>query len=206
MANEFSRSFMPVSFENAETPRVDIYLRFHDDIADRWDNNANNTLRFVELRSILTNGPKMCYFQKAKADVKNNRSHHSIFIQVNEEKAVVFRVSLGQLRVDDFTTLYSYFVSKSKEVPFIKVPDNEVYAVECNIHVVTYSQREGSTSQEFQRLYKQVESLNLPAVELNKEKDKTIWKSYVTALKKLVKEKEQVWKIKKSASLIKKIM
>ena len=69
MANEFSRSFMPVSFENAETPRVDIYLRFHDDIADRWDNNANNTLRFVELRSILTNGPKMCYFQKAKADV-----------------------------------------------------------------------------------------------------------------------------------------
>ena len=197
MANEFSRSFLPVSFEEAETSWVDIYLRFHDDIADKWDNNANNTLRFVELRSVLTNGPKMCYFQKAKADVKNNRSHHSIFIQVNEEKAVVFRASLGQLRVDDFTTLYSYFVSKSKEVPFIKVPDSEVYAVKCNIHVVTYSQREGSTSQEFQRLYKHVESLSLPIVELNKEKDKTIWKSYVTALKKLVKEKEQVWKIKK---------
>lgn len=197
MTNEFYRGFRPVSFESSKPSKVDVYLRFHDDIADRWDNNANNTIRFVELKSILTNGPRMCYFQKAKSDVKNSRSHHSIFIQVNEEKAVVFRVSLGQLRIDDFTSLYSYFVSKSKEVPFIKVPDNEVYAVECNIHVITFSQREGSTSQDFQQLYKYVESLNLPVVELNKEKDKSIWKNYVTALKKLVKEKEQVWKIKK---------
>ena len=53
MANEFSRSFVPVSFETSGTSKVDIYLRFHDDIADKWDNNANNTLRFVELRSIF---------------------------------------------------------------------------------------------------------------------------------------------------------
>lgn len=197
MTSEFYKGFRPVSFEKTTPSKVDLYLRFHDDIADKWDRNANNTIRFAELKSILTNGSRMCYFQKSKSDVKNNRSHHSIFIQISEEKAVVFRVSLGQQKVDDFTTLYSYFVSKSKEVPFIKVPDNEVYAVECNIHFVTNSQREGSTANDFQQLYKQVESLNIPIVELNKEKDKSIWKSYVTALKKLVKEKEQVWKIKR---------
>lgn len=198
MLNEFSLGFRPVSFESSLPSTIDVYLRFHDDIEDRWDNNANNTIRFAALKSFLTSAPRMCYFQKAKSDVKTNRSHHSLFIKVNEERAVVFRVSLGQRRVDDFTTLYYYFVSKSKEVPFIKVPDNdkEVYAVECNIHAVNYSQPEGSTSQDFQQLYRRVESLNLPAIELNKEKDKSIWKSYVTALKKLVKEKEQVWKIK----------
>lgn len=195
MTNDFSQGFTPVDFDVRKSAPVELYLRFHDDIADRWDSNANNTLRFLELKSILTSGPKICYFQKAKAD--KNRSHHSIFIQLNSEKAVVFRASLGQLRVDDFTTLYSYSISKQKEVPFIKCPDNEVYSAECNIHIVTHSQKEGSTSNDFQHLYRQVESLNLPTLELNKEKDKTIWKSYVTALKKLVKEKEQVWKIKK---------
>ena len=108
MAIDFSKGFTPVDFDVRKSAPVELYLRFHDDIADRWDSNANNTLRFLELKSILTSGPKICYFQKAKAD--RNRSHHSIFIQLNSENAVVFRASLGQLRVDDFTTLYSYFI------------------------------------------------------------------------------------------------
>ena len=192
-----NKGFHPVSFENIKLSKFDVYLRFHEDIADKWDKNANNTMRFMELKSILTNGSRRCYFQKAKSDVKKNRSHHSIFIQLNDEKAIVFRVSLCQSKVDEFTTLYSYFVSKSKEVPFIKVPESEVYEAECNIHFVSDPQIEGSSAQDFQQLYKKVEALNLPKIELNKEKDKSIWKSYVTALKKLVREKEQIWKIKK---------
>ncbi len=197
MANDFSRNFMPVSFETSGTSKVDMYLRIADVAADRWDNNAQNSFRFAAVKSLLESKSHVCYFQKAKPDNRTGKSHHTIFIQLDDEHAVVFKVSLWGDRVDDFNTAFSYMVHKSKEVPFIKVPENEVYSAECSIHFIQASIRGGSTLQDFQQLYKKVEALNLPAVELNKEKDKTIWKSYVSALKKLVKEKEQVWKIKK---------
>jgi superfamily I DNA and/or RNA helicase len=57
--------------------------------------------------------------------------------------------------------------------------------------------KDGTNSEAFIQLYKKIDLLNIPTVDINKEKDKQIWKTYVMALKKLVKQKEQVWKIHK---------
>ena len=49
MANDFSRNFMPVSFETSGTSKVDMYLRIADVAADRWDNNAKTLLDLQQL-------------------------------------------------------------------------------------------------------------------------------------------------------------
>lgn len=196
MNNEFSRQFVPIIFENASNQVIDVYLRLSDAIGDRWDNNANNTMRFESVKTLLASNTHECYFQKMKSEPTNSKSNHSIFIRLNEDRAINLKVSLWTINMD-FTSKYSYMVHKAKETPFIKYPEDEVYIAECRFHFLTYNEQSGSTAIDFQQLYQKIESLNIPTVELNKEKDKKIWNSYVTALKKLIREKEEVWKIKR---------
>lgn len=189
----------PPVFESTGAPVVDVYLRFSDDFADRWNTKTKNTLRFDELKSTLTNGAVVCYFQKDKPFINKKggeRHQHSILIPVNDERAIKIQAILWKEEPNIYTHLYSYSVNKCNEIPFTKEPDKDVHIAECNIHFTTRSQQEGTESQEFLDLYKLVDELDLPAVEMNKEKDVAIWKNYVDALNKLVKAKEQVWEIR----------
>ena len=198
MTDDILVDITPVNFESVRTPAVDVYLRFQDDIADRWDTNQKNTLRFEELKSALTKGPVTCYFQRDKPFVTkkgNTKQQHSIFIQINEECAIKIQVSVWR-EEQGYTYLYLYNVNKCFEIPFVKAPDKDVFITECSLHIITRSQQGGTSSNDFIRLCKTVDELNIPATIVNREKDVAIWNNYVSALDKLVKAKERVWKVR----------
>lgn len=193
---DFNRTFTPVDFgENDNTP-IEIVLKFKDNFEETWERNENNTLRFCQIIQLLAK-PRMCYFQKQKSDEKNNRSRHKIFVPIEDEKAIELSVVLWQDKIDNFTTLNSYFAGKGKEIVFIQQPQNDVCQAECQFRVSLLNSKDGTRGQDFIELYRRVEALNIPIVDINKEKGKQIWDNYVRALKKLVKQKENVWKIQK---------
>lgn len=193
---EFTRSFTPSNFEGISEETVEIVLKFKDDYAGTWERNADNTLKFEQVKRLLISEDNICFFQKHKKNEAKGEYSHKIIIPIAEEKAIELIVTLSQTPLDRFTKLYSYFVIKAKECIFITEPIKDTVKKNCKIRVFSNSDK-GTDNQQFIELYKNIESQNIPTVDINKEKDKEIWKNYVVALKKLVKQKEQVWKIQK---------
>lgn len=152
-------------------------------------------MRFGQVKQLLAQS-RICYFQKQKSDERNNRPRHKIYVPIDDEKAIELSVSLSEVR-DSFPKLYFYFAGKSKEIVFIQPPKKDVYSTNCRFRISPLNQKDGTNSQSFIELCKTIESLNIPTIDINKEKDRKIWDNYVNALKKLVKQKENVWKIQK---------
>lgn len=180
---------------------MEIILKFKDDFEGTWDRNDNNTLRFGQVKQLLTQ-PRICYFQKIKTyertdnyGITHNNSVHKILIPIEEEKAIEFQCSICEESINQFDKLYSYFVKKGKEVVFVVAPNKDVE--QCNCYYKFYSNETRGAGKRFTDFYMKVDALNIPTVDINKEKDKQIWDNYVKALKKLVKQKENVWKIQK---------
>ena len=171
---EFTRSFTPSNFEGISEEVVDIVLKFKDDYADTWERNENNTLKFEQVKRILTSKPIFCFFQKQKSDERNNRSRHKIIVPLENEKAIELNVILWKDKIDTFTEVFSYFVGKSKEIPFFTEPnkDKETYKCNSSFRIVSINSKDGTKSTSFQNLYKIIETLNIPTVDINKKKDK----------------------------------
>lgn len=192
---EFSRTYTQIDFGEVDNSPLEIVLKFKDDFEGTWERNDNNTLRFGQVKQLLAQS-RICYFQKQKPDERNNRPRHKIYIPIDDEKAIELSVSLSEVK-DSFPTLYFYFAGKSKEIVFIQPPKKDVYSANCRFHISSLNHKDGTNSYRFIELCKSVESLNIPTIDINKEKDRKIWDNYVNALKKLVKQKENVWKIQK---------
>lgn len=192
---DFSRTYTPIDFgENNNSP-IEIVLKYKDDFEGTWERNDNNTLRFGQVKQLLAQS-RICYFQKQKSDERNHRPRHKIYVPIDDEKAIELSVSLSEVK-DSFPTLYFYFAGKSKEIAFIQPPQKDVYSVNCRFRISPLNHKDGINSLSFIKLCKTIESLNIPTIDINKEKDRKIWDNYVNALKKLVKQKENVWKIQK---------
>ena len=192
---DFSRTYTPIDFGENDNSPIEIVLKYKDDFEGTWERNDNNTLRFGQVKQLLAQS-RICYFQKQKSDERNNRPRHKIYVPIDDEKAIELSVSLSEVK-DSFPTLYFYFAGKSKEIAFIQPPQKDVYSVNCRFHISPLNHKDGTNSQSFIELCKTIESLNIPTIDINKEKDRKIWDNYVNALKKLVKQKENVWKIQK---------
>ena len=182
-------------FEGTYDEVIEVVLKVKDDFNDRYNRNPENKLRTEQLREILLSENRICYFQKQKADDQNNRSRHKIIIPVGNERAVEFVASLWTDKIDIFTELYSYRVAKFKEIGFFNEPTKNTTIRNCKFRFADINQKDGTNANSFKDLYSTIESSEIPLIDINKEKDKKIWQSYVDALKKLVKQKEQVWKI-----------
>ena len=182
-------------FEGTSDEVIEVVLKVKDDFNDRYNRNPENKLRAEQLRELLLNENRVCYFQKQKADDHNNRSRHKIIVPVGNERAVEFIASLWTDKIDTFTELYSYRVAKFKEIGFFNEPAKNTTQRNCLIRFVEIDKKDGTGSNNFKELYKTVEASEIPLVDINKDKDRQIWEKYVVALKKLVKQKEQVWKI-----------
>ena len=182
-------------FEGTSDEVIEVVLKIKDDFNDRYNRNPENKLRAEQLREILLSENRICYFQKQKADDQNNRSRHKIIIPVGNERAVEFVASLWTDKIDIFTELYSYRVAKFKEIGFFNEPTKNTTIRNCKFRFADINQKDGTNANSFKDLYSTIESSEIPLIDINKEKDKKIWQSYVDALKKLVKQKEQVWKI-----------
>lgn len=182
-------------FEGTSDEVIEVVLKVKDDFNDRYNRNPENKLRAEQVRELLLSENRICYFQKQKADDKNNRSRHKIIIPVGNERALEFVASLWTDKIDTFTELYSYRVAKFKEVGFFNEPTKNTTIRNCKFKFTEIEKKDGTNANSFKELYSAVESSEIPLVDINKEKDRQIWQKYVVALKKLVKQKEQVWKI-----------
>ncbi len=184
-------------FEGTSDEATEVTLRILDDFESRYNRNPENKLRAEQVRRILTAENRICFFQKQKADDLKNSSRHKIVIPIGNERAIEANVGLWVDKVDTFTELYSYRVAKLKEISFFNEPTKHTIRRNCKFQFVELDRKAGTNAENFKELFKAVESSEIPFVDINKEKDKQIWNNYVVALKKLVKQKEQVWKIQK---------
>ncbi len=193
---EFARNYAPVNLEGTIGEVVEIVLKFKDDYVATWERNTDNILKFDQIKRILSSKEQTCFFQKNKKNEAKGEFSHKITIPINNEKSIELIVVFSESRVDKFTSYYSYFVIKAKESIYINEPKESIKR-NCSIRIISNHAKDGTNSSAFTQLYKEIDALNIPTVDINKEKDKAIWKNYVLALKKLVKQKEQVWKILK---------
>lgn len=184
-------------FEGLQEAPMELVLRYHENTESRFNNNRDNELEFAEICKILSNEDRTCYFQNQKKYEKPGDSNHKILAPIGEERAIQFIVGLFTEKIDAFSNGYSYKIIKVKEVDFFNPLEKDVEVRICRFRFVGFSEKLGWQSDRFQELYTSVEKLPIPVVDINKEKDRKIWKNYVTALRKLVKQKEEVWKIKK---------
>ncbi len=198
--SEFERTYQPIDFGETDDSPIEIVLKFKDDFEGTWERNENNTLRFSEMKRMLAES-RTCYFQKIKKYNNTDKygnvhsaSVHRIIFPIEAEKAIELQCSLNRERIDEIDILYSYFVKKAKEIVFITAPNKDVEP--CICYFTEYSNDNKGKGRKFTDFYKKVDALNIPTIDLNKEKDRKIWDNYVNALKKLVKQKEIVWKIK----------
>ena len=199
--NDFNRTYTPIDFGKLENLPLQMVLKFKDDFEGTWERNENNTMRFREMKQLLGK-TRTCYFQKIKAyeridqyGINHTKSVHKILIPVEEEKAIELQCSINEEPLNQFDKAYSYFVKRAKEVVFIVAPQKDVEQCECKFSF--YSNECKGVGKQFTDFYQKVDALSIPTADLNKEKDKQIWDNYVKALKKLVKQKENVWKIQK---------
>jgi superfamily I DNA and/or RNA helicase len=188
-------------FENNEFGKI--VLRYKSDWWTRYGNNSNNTLSFAELKELLESTNK-CYWQKQNDFEGTNPNtgnqyktiNHKLVIPINDGKAVHVIVGIFKKRVSEFKSEHSYRIHKLKEISFIRPPSNNAIMSRMSFVLLEYDD-EGDTSHNsnFESIYDNIQSLDIPALDINKDADKKIWDNYVTALRKLVKRKEQVWKI-----------
>lgn len=191
-------------FEGTSDEEIEVFLKIKDDFGDRYDRNENNEFKFLKAIEIIQSRPHICYFQKQKEFTNTNKvtgkifteSNHKIIILLERDKSFEIIVSLREDRINTFTQLYSYRIVKFKEATFTNEPKNPIRR-NCTFRIIPLEDKNGSGSERFKELYSLVESSVIPVVDINKEKDKQIWHNYVVAMKKLVKQKEQVWKIQK---------
>ena len=201
--NEFVRQ--PESnniFEHNENSRI--VLRYNSDWESRYNNNSENSINFYQLKEILSK-ENTCYWQKNKVESRTNRNtgkattnvSHKIIIPINDEKAIWIIGSLSMRKINQFDSEFAYFIVKIKEISFLKPPSNNTIIKNSSFKLLDLNE-EGKTSHnnDFKEIYNEIEKLDIPTKDINKDADKQIWDNYVVALKRLVKKREQVWKIK----------
>jgi len=184
-------------FEGTSDEVIEVVLRIKDDFSQQYNNNENNLIKFEQVLNQITIGNVVCLFQKQKEFIGKDKftnaitkhSTHKIIIPIGNETAIEGTLALYQ---DE----YSYRVVKLKQVKLFNEPVKNTIKRNCKLTFRAFNDYRGFVSSEkFKELFDQIENLQIPIVDINKDKDRQIWEKYVVALKKLVKQKEQVWKI-----------
>lgn len=184
-------------FEGTSEEPIEVVLRVIDDFENRYNRNSENNLRADQVIQLLTSENRLCFFQKQKSEDQGNRQKHKIIIPLGNERAIETIVLFRIDKPDVVTELYSYQIKKFKEISFFNEPKKHSIKRFCKFEFVDLSTKGGTNSEKFKELFRSIEDLEIPVIDINKEKDKQIWHNYVVAMKKLVKQKEQVWKIQK---------
>ena len=184
-------------FEGTSDEVIEVVLRIKDDFSQQYNNNESNLIKFEQVLNQITIGNVVCLFQKQKEFIGKEKftnaitkhSTHKIIIPIGNETAIEGTLALYQ---DE----YSYRVVKLKQVKLFNEPVKNTIKRNCKLTFRAFNDYRGFVSSEkFKELFDQIENLQIPIVDINKDKDRQIWEKYVVALKKLVKQKEQVWKI-----------
>jgi hypothetical protein len=192
MPEDFRRSSDRVNFSNVSDPCVEIHILFREDFESVWSKNPDNPIPFQQVLDLLSRPGLTCWFQK-QPDSERNKSRHKIFVSIDYESAVELRVSVSYPHSN---ADYYYYVQKCRIIPSFHAPKQDTYTATCSFHIMKPGER-GSIDHPFIKLLQTVNALEICKTDLNRDKDRQIWKNYVVALKKIVRGKERIWKIKK---------
>ncbi len=175
-----------------------ISLLFHPDTPKKWDMNNKNPFPFDRLIYLICNGNKVCYFQKQETD-NPEVPRCMITIILSQDLNIEIRLK-PDTRSIGYKQKFYFFAAKTRIAPF--VPNKDCIRATCSINVGTTKDNSFIELQDFvMELLQKVDSLPVPKSEINLSKDKTIWYKYVEALRKLVYQREQIWKIKAIADM-----
>lgn len=191
------------SFEESSEPlNVNIRIK-QDDYAHYYNLSNTDGPRFNQIQEFLTSKTHLCYFQRQKEFENKNKttgrvsiiSNYKIIVPFDSERAI--EMIVGVYLQDG----YSFKLNKTSHiriVPFFGAPKKDFKQRTSNLIIRDLNDYNNFISEEkFKSFVSELNSLNLPVVDVNKEVDRRIWGDYVAALKKLIKQKEQVWKIKR---------
>lgn len=190
---------METTLEEYTNEALQVILRPNDNFESRYNNNTDNNLKASDLKRILSE-ERFCFFQKQKGNQEKDIYKHKIIVPLGNDRAIEV---IGSLRIDKvsmFSELYSYQISKINEVNFLTEPVKNTVKKKCSFKFVPNDEKAGTEAKIFQVLFEKIEACEIPTVDINKATDVRIWANYVSALKKLVKDKEQVWKIENISS------
>jgi DNA polymerase III delta prime subunit len=115
---------------------------------------------------------------------------HKIIIPLDNENSVEVIAGLASDK-------FSYWVKEIR----IAVNSSSKYSLErhCAFYIISPEEDypDYTAIPSFKSHFEEVNKLPVPAKDVNKENDRKVWNYYVNALRKIVKQKEQAWKIKK---------
>lgn len=178
---------------DSENPPLRIALKFSDKFKENWNRN-NREIRFENLKELVTREPHYCHFQRARGGERQEQAPHKILIPIGEGRAIEMLCLLGSYKHSSSFYIYIwryYFVFSAKVISSYIPPKKDSIQKVCEFVI----HPELSHSKGLRWLSEEIDELNIPTVDINKEKDKKIWDNYVNALEKLVSQKEVVWSI-----------
>lgn len=186
-------SAKPKIIEFGESRLCNICIKFHENTPKRWNENKRNPFSFEKLLNMLSSSDQReCYFQKQPAH--KDRPRCTLFVIFSPDCCVKFNMGLHVEQGQGFQQLYYFFVAKTQIVAF--PPHKDCVRATCKISSIKKDDRGIIPHPNVHELFQQIEKLSLPKADVNQERDKEIWGKYVEALRKLVYQKEQIWRVK----------
>ena len=174
-----------------------ICLKFFDKTIEIWNKNKTSPFNFQRLKQLLSDGVHTdCYFQKLGSNDDIPRS--TMFIVLSNDCCIEIRLKLN-IENRGFHQMYCFFVPRVRLVAL--PPRKDCVKAKCTIEVIENNDRGIEPRPIVLRLMDEVGRLPLPKADINQERDKEIWNKYVEALRKLVYQKEQIWKVKSMSDM-----
>lgn len=165
-----------------------------------WDNlkklsQSDFPFTAESFRDLVTCGVHECLFQNREKDKKDGKVCYTLFVTLphcGEEYYVRMRLKLNE-QVVNHQSSYLFFVP---EVQFVNhLPKADALRVQCsfsNVYGDGYQPLDSAVGQ----LLTEIDKLPIPKAEVNKERDKQIWDTYLRALRQIVLQKERIWKVR----------
>jgi hypothetical protein len=148
-----------------------------------------------EFQQILSSDLHECLFQNQEQDKKEGKTCYTLYVALthnSEQYFVRMRLVLNETVVYH-QSRYLFFVP---EVQFVNhLPASDAIRVQCSFDRV-YGDKYKSLDADISHLLTEIEKLPVPNAEINKERDKQIWDTYLRALRQKVLQKERIWRIK----------
>lgn len=171
----------------------EICLNFYDKAIEAWNNNQNTPFNFERLKQLLTNNSIdfTCYFQKLASNDHDPRC--TMFVVLSPDYCIEVRMKLN-VNNQGLEQYCYFFVPRMRVVAL--PPHKDCVKIMCSFKIIENNAMGDKPTPTILRLMREVEKLSIPKVDINQERDKKIWNKYVEALRKLVFQKEQIWKVK----------
>lgn len=145
-------------------------------------------------KSILSSGIHECFFQNREKD-KKGKTCYTVFVRLYKSENEHF-VRMHLVLNEDVVCHQPCYLFFVPEIQFVNhLPKADAIHVQCSFNSV-YGKNFKPLDSNIGQLLTEIDNLPIPSAEINKERDKQIWDTYLRALRQYVFQKERIWKVK----------